>query len=276
MRLAASVLLATSLCSGCASRGDDAAAVQEAIRHNYAAYSGFDEKAYRATTADDYVLLEHGELIDREQDVASMPAPGTGFRRKDEFDFRSVRIEGDLAYAMYFLRSEMHDDAKGDRQREWLESAVLRRVDGAWRLAMTHSTRVASPVGAKDVKSFAIRYTTAWSSQNPASVAAFFSENGTLTINAAAPCVGRAAITEAARGFMRDFPDLAVSMDGLEQDGNRVTYRWTLTGTHAESGRRIKISGTEEWMIGPDGLVAASQGRFDAADYRRQVAEGDF
>jgi hypothetical protein len=202
-----------------------------------------------------------------------MAKPGTGHRRTDEFDFRSVRIEDDTAYAVYFLRSEIHDDVTGDRQREWLESAVLRRVDGAWRLALTHSTRIASPVGAKDMRSFAIRYTTAWSSQNPASVAAFFSEQGSLTINDAAPCIGRSAITEAARGFMRDFPDLAVSMDGLDEKGDRWIYRWTLTGTHAGTGHRVQLSGTEEWTIGPDGLVAASLGRFDAADYRRQLTD---
>ncbi len=63
-----------------AQSADDAAAVQQAIKDNYAAYSGFDEQRYRATLADDYLLLENGELIDREGDVASMakPAPVTG------------------------------------------------------------------------------------------------------------------------------------------------------------------------------------------------------
>jgi hypothetical protein len=61
-------------------------------------------------------------------------------------------------------------------------------------------------------------------------------------------------------------------MDGLEQRGDRWIYRWTLTGTHADTGKRVEISGAEEWTIGPDGLVAASLGRFDDADYQRQVS----
>jgi hypothetical protein len=39
----------------------------------------------------------------------------------------------------------------------------------------------------EQARAFAARYTAAWCSQNAASVAAFFSEHGSLQINAAAP-----------------------------------------------------------------------------------------
>ena len=126
------------------------------------------------------------------------------------------------------------------------------------------------------MKSFAIRYTAAWCSQEPASVAAFFAENGSLKINDGAPSVGRAAITEAARGFMKDFPDLIVEIDGLEQKGSGYIYRWTLIGTNTGpggTGNKVRISGYEEWTIGADGLIAASLGHFDATDYNRQLGK---
>ena len=273
---AVAVALAAAACVPNGKPSDDAAAVQQAIKDNYAAYSGFDEQKFRAMLADDYLLLENGELIDREGDVASMARPGTGYRRTDGFDFRSVKIDGDFAYAVYFLKSGIRDDIRGARQREWLESAILRRSEGAWRLALLHSTRVSTPAGAQDMNSFAIRYTAAWCSQNPASVAAFFAENGSLRINDGAPSVGRAAITEAARGFMRDFPDLVVEMDGLDRKGGGYTYHWTLSGTNTGPGgtsNKVRISGYEEWTIGADGLIAASLGHFDAADYNRQLGK---
>ena len=124
---------------------------------------------------------------------------------------------------------------------------------------------------------FATRYTAAWCSQDAASVAAFFAETGSLTINAGAPAVGRAAITASAQGFMTAFPDLIVVMDSLKVDGPRATYYWTLTGTNTGpggTGRPVRISGYEEWSIGPDGLIAESLGHFDAADYARQLAGG--
>ena len=268
--------LAAALNPGSAQASDDAADVRQAIKDNYAAYSGFDEQKYRATTTDDFVLLEHGELIDREGDVANMPKPDSGFRRKDHFSFNSVKVEDDFAYAVYTLRSEFYDDVRGARSREWIESAILRRVDDRWKMALLHSTRVSHPAGARDMKQFAIRYAAAWCSQDPASVAAFFAENGSLKINDGAPSIGRAAITEAAQSFMTSFPDMAVEMNELEYAGQQYRFRWTLTGTNTGpdgSGRNVRISGYEEWTLGPDGLIATSLGHFDSADYDRQIGK---
>ena len=58
------------------------------------------------------------------------------------------------------------------------------------------------------ITTFAKRYAEAWYSQNPDSVAAFFAENGSLSVNGGPPAVGRAAIAEEARGFMTTFPDM--------------------------------------------------------------------
>ena len=97
------------------------------------------------------------------------------------------------------------------------------------------------------------RYTAAWCSQNPASVAACFSVEGSLRVNDGAPAVGRGAITEVARGFMTTFPDLHVRMDDLVAGGDGAVYRWTLTGTGG--GRRVRVSGFEEWRMSADGLA---------------------
>jgi len=124
---------------------------------------------------------------------------------------------------------------------------------------------------------FAERYTEAWCSQDPARVAAHYAPDGSLTINEAAPSVGRAAITEAARSFMIAFPDMQVLMDDLRLDGEKVEYHWTLVGTNTGpggTGKRVRISGFEEWTIGEDGLIAASLGHFDEAEYERQLEHG--
>ncbi len=129
------------------------------------------------------------------------------------------------------------------------------------------------PVTAK-VHNFAERYTAAWSSQQAASVAAFYSPNGFLRVNADAPAVGRDAITKVAQGFMTAFPDMKVFMEDLTEQGDRFVYRWTLAGTNTGpggTGNRVRISGFEEWRIGADGLIAESQGHFDSAEYQRQL-----
>jgi hypothetical protein len=128
-----------------------------------------------------------------------------------------------------------------------------------------------------DLRQFGARYAAAWSSHNAASVASFFSENGSLKVNDAEPAVGRAAIMVSVQGFMTAFPDLQVAMDKLSLEGDEAIFGWTLTGTNTGpggAGRPVRISGYEQWMIGRDGLVAKSLGHFDAADYQRQLHGG--
>jgi hypothetical protein len=119
------------------------------------------------------------------------------------------------------------------------------------------------------LRDFAARYTAAWCSQDAASVAAFYSPGGSLTINDGSPSAGRGAIAEAAQSFMTAFPDLQVLMDGIVAKEDLAEYRWTLTGTHA--GRKVRISGFEVWKLGADGLIAESRGHFDSDEYRRQL-----
>jgi predicted ester cyclase len=131
------------------------------------------------------------------------------------------------------------------------------------------------PLDPAALRDFAIRYTAAWCSQNPASVAAFFSPDGSLTINNASSSVGLAAIAADAQSFMSAFPDLRIIMERLVERGDRTEYHWTLIGTNTGpggTGNRVRISGFESWRFGPDGLIVESQGQFDSADYMRQLA----
>jgi len=120
---------------------------------------------------------------------------------------------------------------------------------------------------------FAQRYTSAWCSQDPERVAAFFAPGGSQTINGGTPAAGRAAIAEQARSYMAAFPDLQVSMDDLVARDDVVEYHWTLRGT-SSAGKRVEISGVEEWTFGDGGLIASSQGRYDQAEYERQLEHG--
>jgi uncharacterized protein (TIGR02246 family) len=126
----------------------------------------------------------------------------------------------------------------------------------------------------EELMEFARRYTEAWCSGDPARVAERYAPGGSLTINGGPPAIGREAITEAARGFMIGFPDLRVHLDELRAEGASLEYHWTLTGTNTGpggTGRAVRISGVERWTIGDDGLIAASLGTYDQADWDRQV-----
>jgi predicted ester cyclase len=127
------------------------------------------------------------------------------------------------------------------------------------------------------LRDFAVGYTAAWCSQDPTSVAGFYSPGGSLTVNNDVPAVGRNAIAEVAQSFMTAFPDMRVIMDEVLMQGDRVEYHWTLIGTNTGpggAGHRVRISGFELWQIGADGLIASSQGHFDSSEYQRQLERG--
>lgn len=119
-------------------------------------------------------------------------------------------------------------------------------------------------------------YTAAWCGGDPARVASFYEEGGSLSVNGGAPSVGRDAVAEVARGFMTAFPDMRVVMDGLSAGEEGTMCRWTLAGTNTGpggTGRAVCISGREFWRIGDGGLIAESHGHFDEEEYLRQVGQ---
>jgi nuclear transport factor 2 (NTF2) superfamily protein len=123
----------------------------------------------------------------------------------------------------------------------------------------------------EQIEALARAYTEAWCSHDPARVAAHYRPGGTIAINGGEP----AGIVDVADAFISAFPDIEVSMDELliREDGV-VEYRWTFTGTSAETGRWVRIPGFEEWTIDAGGSIAESRGHFDQVEYDRQLREG--
>ncbi len=120
------------------------------------------------------------------------------------------------------------------------------------------------------LKRFAENYAEAWCSRSLEKVAAFYAKSGSISVNGgpATP------ISEVARGFFLDFPDIVVKFDKLETTPAGVEFHWTFTGTNTGpggTGNKVRISGYELWKIDNNGLIAESQGHFDAADYDRQL-----
>jgi predicted ester cyclase len=144
-------------------------------------------------------------------------------------------------------------------------------------LSLTACTSKTASMNQAALTDFATRYAAAWSSQNPASLAAFYAEGGSLTVNGGAPSVGRVAITAKAQGFMTAFPDMIVRLDRVGVEGGTVVFRWIWTGTNTGpggTGQSVRISGYEAWRIGDDSLIAESKGHYDEAEYQRQLKDG--
>lgn len=128
-----------------------------------------------------------------------------------------------------------------------------------------------------ELNDFAKRYAKAWCSQDPNSVAEFYAEGGSLSVNDGPPAVGRQAIAEEARGFMNTFPDMEVASDDVVRQPHGTEFHWTLRGTNTGpggSGMRVRISGYELWQLDNGGLIRESKGHFDSAEYEHQLRYG--
>jgi len=127
------------------------------------------------------------------------------------------------------------------------------------------------------LRAFAARYTAAWCSMDPASVAAHYAPEGSLAINGGTPAVGRDAITAVAASFYEALPDMQVYFDDLIVEDDRIEFHWTFTGTNTGpggTGKAVRVGGFESWTIDDDGLIATSIGSYDADEYARQLEHG--
>src|SRR5262245_2920167 len=104
----------------------------------------------------------------------------------------------------------------------------------------------------QDLIDFGSRYAAAWSSQNPALLASFYAENGSLFVNDGQPSTGRPAVTATAQSFMTAFPDMLVKMIKMDHRGVHPVFHWLWTGTNTGpggTGKFIRMVGYEEWTM---------------------------
>src|SRR5438105_2151243 len=99
---------------------------------------------------------------------------------------------------------------------------------GAVLVSLTACTPKGNPMSNAELTDFATRYAVAWSGKDPVKFAAFYDENGSLTVNGAAS-LGRAAIIATARAYMAAFPDMLVRLDSLRQEKAETIFHWTWT-----------------------------------------------
>ena len=126
-------------------------------------------------------------------------------------------------------------------------------------------------------KDFGEKYAAAWSGQNAAAHAKFFSPEGLQIVNNGTPAVGRDAIAKVAQSYMNAFPDMLVVCDSLPATSKGVEFHWTLTGKNDGpngTGKKVHISGVEILKFDSNGLITESNGSFDENEYNRQLKYG--
>jgi hypothetical protein len=122
----------------------DEASMQKVIQQYYSVcYRDRDKDLYRSLLASDDLLLENGTVMDAAADIALMPALADQYDRVDSFDFKYGAVTDESAYQVYSLKSVI-TEATGTRNGHWVETAILRRSEAKWLIAVLHSTKIAA------------------------------------------------------------------------------------------------------------------------------------
>jgi hypothetical protein len=84
------------------------------------------------------------------------------------------------------------------------------------------------------------------------------------------------AIAEIARGFMRTFPDMVVTMDHVSHDADGTKFQWTLTGSN--TGPAVRENAFESAATNFGNLITPDSSRTRkanlTAEYERQRLSG--
>lgn len=116
--------------------------VTEAIRSFFAAAKDDDLDKFRAVTTPDFYAFDAGGRFNRDTLMDLIKgAHAAGNVYVWSVNEPEVHISGDLAWITYVNRGSVKD-ASGTKEVTWLESAVLQKEKGTWRIQFLHSTRV--------------------------------------------------------------------------------------------------------------------------------------
>jgi Domain of unknown function (DUF4440) len=103
--------------------------------------SQLSESKLKEYTTADFLLLENGAVWNIDTLVSKIsPLKNVSFKRVNSFSFISSKQKGDVAWISYHNTAHYTVNER-QQTRNWLESAVLMRQAGRWKIQLLHSTK---------------------------------------------------------------------------------------------------------------------------------------
>lgn len=119
----------------------DQAQVTETVRAMFAAMAADDFTKFRAVTTPDFYAYDVGKRFTGEELMNLVKtAHAEGKVYVWSVNEPRVHLHGEIAWITYVNNGSVKD-AAGTKDVTWLESAVLQKDKGAWRIRFLHSTR---------------------------------------------------------------------------------------------------------------------------------------
>jgi SnoaL-like domain len=140
-----SIFLLFSFGSSAQNISKDTTEIKSVLADFFQVFTVYDIKHFEQNCSPDFILYENGEVwspkIIREYVEKARSEPKTS-ERVNEFHFINFNIKGNVAWAAYHNTAHitlLKDGTK--RDINWLESIILEKIKGKWRLVQMHSTK---------------------------------------------------------------------------------------------------------------------------------------
>ena len=143
MKLILLLLLCTTSINSYSQAKKDSTAIVQLLRDDYTTMNKkTDFSKHKSHCAPDYLLIEEGEIVTLEQEADMYKQMAKrNLNRNDDFEFKKVKISGDFAYAVWYLKTYYKSDSTSFT-KEWNESAVFKKINGEWKISLIHSTPI--------------------------------------------------------------------------------------------------------------------------------------
>lgn len=149
-RLARTTVTSLLLSAMCGALGyasapvDDPTKAVETVRQMFAALTKDDRGLFKSVTATDFYAFDGGKRFSGDELLQLIEhAHASGKVYAWEVTDPEVHVDGTTALVTYVNRGSLKD-AASVKALSWLESALLRKEKGVWRIHFFHSTRVPS------------------------------------------------------------------------------------------------------------------------------------
>lgn len=121
--------------------------VTETVRMMFAAFAADDFAKFHEVAAPDFYAFDGGERYEGDELIELLKKLHAGGKTFVwTITEPAVQVQGDVAWITYVNDGSIQDSS-GTKKMAWLESAVLRKKDGKWRVQFLHSTRVRAAEG---------------------------------------------------------------------------------------------------------------------------------
>ncbi|MFY8000299.1 MAG: nuclear transport factor 2 family protein [Candidatus Kapaibacteriota bacterium] len=122
----------------------DSTAIKAIVQDFFEVFSQFDAKYMERTITQGFELYDVGLVWNADSVKTYISKNTKPFKRENKLTFLKFNVRESIAWVSYWNTGIFHQPDGKKQEVRWLESAILEKVNGTWKIAQLHSTLVSA------------------------------------------------------------------------------------------------------------------------------------